>query len=239
MARQLEELSDVELRGLAEDIGLEVGAREKRSELIGRIRERQEVIDRVSREELAGILRWAGEEVKDFHTKHLLVRRFALLNFRRTEGLTSEQLRIVAALRGIEFADDTSDEEIAEEIEASAKRWTDMLKRAGGRVVGYIARKVAGDPDDKMEPPEQPERAVGDSLKKGFKAALRFSMDDYIKEKLDEIEARIDRKLDELDRKMDDWRTREVRHRLRIIRYTIITTVIVAIVSILYKLIIR
>ncbi|HUW55106.1 MAG TPA: hypothetical protein VMZ92_00575 [Planctomycetota bacterium] len=236
MARTLEELSDVELRGVAEDIGFEVGRKESRTDVIARIRERRRVINEVSREEFARILRWAGEEVKDFHAKDLLVRRFYRVNFRRTEGLSEDDLRIVARLHGLEFTDDTPPEEIAQKVEATAKRWTNVLKRASGRVVGYIAKKVAGADDDEMTPPEEEEKAVSASLRKGFKAALRFSMDDYIKEKLDEIEARIDRKLDELDRKMDDWRTREVRHRLRIIKYTIIATVVVAVISILYKL---
>ena len=236
MARALEELSDVELRGIAEDLGLDVGRKESRTGLIERIRDRHRVIDEVSREEFARIVRWAGEEVKDFHAKALLVRRFYRLNFRRTEGLTPDDVRIVARLHGIEFAEDAPPEEIAGKVEASAKRWTDVLKRASGRVVGYIAKKVAGADDDEMTPPEDEAKEVSAGLRKGFKAALRFSMDDYIAEKLDEIEARIDRKLDELDRKMDDWRTREVRHRLRIIKYTIIGTVVVAVVSIIYKL---
>ena len=146
----------------------------------------------------------------------------------------------MARLHDVPFDEETPLEEIAVAIEASAKRWTDVLKRASGRVVGFIARQVAGDgKDDTLEVPEEEEKAVSRSLKKGFKAALRFSMDDYIAEKLDEIEARIDRKLDELDRKMDAWRTREVRHRLRIIKYTIVATVVVAVISILYKLIAR
>lgn len=237
MARTLEELSDVELRGRAEDIGLEAPKKEHRVDLIARVRARQEVIDGVSRQELAGILRWAGEEVKDFHAKELLVRKFYRVNFKRTAGLGSEQVRIVARLHQLEFDERTTDEELARAVEAHAKRWTDVLKRAGGRVVGFIARQVAGDRrgGDEMESPEEPEARVSEGLKKGFKAALRFSMDDYITEKLDEIETRIDRKLDELDRKMDDWRAREVRHRLRIIRYTIVATVIVAVISILYK----
>ena len=237
MVRELEEVGDVELRGIAEDLGFDVGRKESRSDVISRIRARRLVIDEVSREEFARILRWAGEEVKDFHAKDLLVRRFYRVNFRRTEGLSPEDLRIVGRLRGLEFDEDTPTEEIAASIEASAKRWTDVLKRAGGRVVGYIAKKVAGADDDEMAPPEDEQKVVSASLRKGFKAALRFSMDDYIAEKLDEIESRIDRKLDDLDRKMDDWRTREVRHRLRIIKYTIIATVIVAVISIIYKLV--
>jgi len=80
---------------------------------------------------------------------------------------------------------------------------------------------------------------VGRIAKKPFTAGARFAFDEYIDGKLDEIEERIDRKLEEIDRKMDAWRTREVRHRLRILKYTIIATVVVAALSILYTLFIR
>ena len=241
MARTLEELSDVELRGLAEELGLGPAAKETRSGLVARIRSRQQSISGVSREELARILRWAGEEVTDFDAKDPLVRRFYRVNFRRTAGLSTEDLRIVARMHGMTFDEATSPEELARMIETSARRWTDVLKRAGGRVVGLITRKAARTSGAEETPPlaEEQEGVVSAGLKKGFKAALRFGVDDYVKEKLDEIEARIDRKLEELDRKMDEWRLREVRHRLRIIKYTIIATVIVAVISIIYKYLVR
>jgi hypothetical protein len=241
LAGTLEELSDVELRGLAEDLGLDPAAKETRSGLVARIRARQQSASGVSREELARILRWAGEEVTDFDAKDPLVRRFYRLNFRRTAGLSPEDLRIVARMHGMNFDEGTSPEALVRMIETSARGWTDVLKRAGGRVVGLITKKAAANssPDEAAPPSEEQEGVVSSSLKKGFKAALHFGMDDYVKEKLDEIEARIDRKLDELDRKMDEWRVREVRHRLRIITYTVIATVIVAVISIIYKYLVR
>jgi len=102
--------------------------------------------------------------------------------------------------------------------------------------------------EPREEAPAQPDkdgavgramRHVGRMVKKPFAAGARFAFDEYIDTKLDEIEARIDRKLDEIDRKMDAWRTREVRHRLRILKYTVIATVIVATLSILYRLFVR
>ena len=93
-------------------------------------------------------------------------------------------------------------------------------------------------------------KKVGNAAKKPFAAAARLAFDEYIAEKLDEIERRVDgkldeiedrddRKLDDIDGKMDDWRTREVRHRLRILKYTIIATVIVAGLSLIYTYLIR
>jgi len=91
-------------------------------------------------------------------------------------------------------------------------------------------------------------RKLGGAAQKPLTAAVRFAVHGYVRDALDEIEQRIDaklneieqrvdRKFDDLDRKMDEWRTREVRHRLRILKYTVIATVIVAAISIVYTLI--
>ncbi len=69
----------------------------------------------------------------------------------------------------------------------------------------------------------------------GIARTLRGAADDYVAEKLDEIERRIDRKLEEIDRRLCEWRDREVSNRLRIVRITLIGTVIVAALSLGYE----
>jgi hypothetical protein len=73
----------------------------------------------------------------------------------------------------------------------------------------------------------------------GIARKLRGVADDYVKEKLDEIEARIDRKLDEIDRRMAEWRDREVSNRLRIVKITLIASILVAAVGIGYDILKR
>ena len=76
---------------------------------------------------------------------------------------------------------------------------------------------------------------------------LRGAADGYIATKLDEIEIRVDAKLDHIERRIDAkivelhrqlriMRDRELRHRLRILKITLIFTVLVACLSLLYKL---
>ena len=240
MAPELEELSNSELRAAAEDIGLAPSRRETRTSLIERIRRRRAVIDAISREELARILRWAHVEVQDFNVKDVLVSRFYHVGFRKTDGLTLEDLRIVARMHEVPFEDSTSHGELAGLVQKQSGRWSEVFKRAGSRMVGFLARRIIG-PDTEAEETvdggEPTEGRVANSLKRGAKAALKFAVDDYVRDKLDEIEARIDHKLDDIDRKMNEWRTREIRHRLRILKITIVATVIVAAISLVYTLI--
>jgi polyferredoxin len=53
--------------------------------------------------------------------------------------------------------------------------------------------------------------------------------------KLDHVERRIDAKIVELHRNLREMRDRELRHRLRILRITLILTVLVAVLSLGYK----
>ncbi|MFQ6048799.1 MAG: hypothetical protein ACE5K7_05495 [Phycisphaerae bacterium] len=75
---------------------------------------------------------------------------------------------------------------------------------------------------------------------------LRGAADSYIAAKLDEIEARVDAKLDHVERRIDakivelheqlqQMRDRELRHRLRLLKITLVFTVLVAAVSLVYK----
>jgi hypothetical protein len=75
---------------------------------------------------------------------------------------------------------------------------------------------------------------------------LRGAADGYIAAKLDEIEARGDAKLDHIEHRIDDkmtrlheqlaeLRDRELRHRLRLLKITLIFTVLVALLSLGYK----
>jgi hypothetical protein len=75
---------------------------------------------------------------------------------------------------------------------------------------------------------------------------LRGAADGYIAAKLDEIEARVDTKLDQIEHRIDhkivelhrqiaEMRDRELRHRLRLLKITLIFTVLVALLSLGYK----
>ncbi|WP_428938499.1 hypothetical protein [Fontivita pretiosa] len=68
----------------------------------------------------------------------------------------------------------------------------------------------------------------------GLASRVKRHADVYLNQKLDEIEARIDRKLDEIDRRLAEWRDKEIANRIRILKITLWASVIVAIISLLY-----
>ena len=68
----------------------------------------------------------------------------------------------------------------------------------------------------------------------GIAKRIRGAADQYVEEKLDEIERRIDSKLDEIDRRLAEWRDREIKNRLKLVKITLVTAIIVAIVSLGY-----
>src|SRR5207245_7600670 len=73
----------------------------------------------------------------------------------------------------------------------------------------------------------------------GIAGRIKRSADEYLNQKLDEIEARIDRKLDEIDRRLGEWRDKEIANRIRILKITLWASVIVGVVSLLYSYIVH
>jgi hypothetical protein len=69
----------------------------------------------------------------------------------------------------------------------------------------------------------------------GIASRVKKSADQYINQKLDEIESRIDRKLDEIDRRLAEWRDKEIANRIRILKITLWASVIVASCSLVYS----
>src|SRR5207244_12209341 len=69
----------------------------------------------------------------------------------------------------------------------------------------------------------------------GIAGRIKKSADAYVNQKLDEIESRIDRKLDEIDRRLAEWRDKEIANRLRILKITLLVSVIVGAFSLLYS----
>jgi hypothetical protein len=69
----------------------------------------------------------------------------------------------------------------------------------------------------------------------GIASRVKKTADQYINQKLDEIESRIDRKLDEIDRRLAEWRDKEIANRIRILKITLWASVIVASCSLVYS----
>jgi len=121
-----------------------------------------------------------------------------------------------------------------------------------GAVRAALGRLIDG-PREPEPPPgtattaaAQPEQSRRIRVLHTVTEQLRGAADSYVAAKLDEIEARVDVKLDqieeridrkitELDRQLSQMRDRELRHRLRLLKLTLVFAVFVALLSLVYK----
>ena len=126
------------------------------------------------------------------------------------------------------------------------------LRHAGREMVSVAVGKYLAEPPDSPEPPATTEPGDQAGLHKRVHVLhevtekLRGAADTYIAAKLDEMEARVDAKLDHIEQRIDhklielhkqmaEMRDRELRHRLRLLKITLIFTVLVALLSLGYK----
>ena len=120
-----------------------------------------------------------------------------------------------------------------------------MLGRMVATIVGERESadyRYLPDPNDEAHPPAGAPKSgsIKDEIEEsglfgGISNRLKKSADVYLNEKLDEIEARIDRKLDEIDRRLAEWRDKEIANRIKILKITLWASVIVGVVSLIYS----
>jgi len=114
----------------------------------------------------------------------------------------------------------------------------------GRRIEGPVTPSETPAPAPEAPPFEATNRRV--SVLHAVTEQLRGAADDYIAAKMDEIEARVDQKLDHIEGRIDrkivelheqlaEMRDRELRHRLRLLKITLVFTVLVALLSLGYK----
>lgn len=128
-------------------------------------------------------------------------------------------------------------------FEGARQMGRDVVSVAMGRLTEPPeAETTAAEP----EPGSDPAAAKRVSMAHAVAEQLRGAADSYVAAKLDELEARVDEKLDHIEGRIDEkivelhkqlaqMRDRELRHRLRLLKITLIFTVLVALLSLLYK----
>ena len=234
-SKNLDELPADELIQYGRDLGLQLDADMERSSLLLRIRERQALLGQLERDALLDVVVWARRPVRQSSGKEELAREIACIKRVDGRGLSRRGLLALLRLRVYEpFWD----------------RVTRHRRRVMGRVIGRFLEgktndEVHADPpegeDYKFLPEESPpslrEQIAEQGVMGGLARRIRGVADDYVREKLDEIELRIDRKLEEIDRRLEDWRDREIANRLKIIRITLVASVLVALLSLVYSLV--
>lgn len=243
----ISELPADELVQYGRQLGLELDAKTPQGELLRLIRERQELLVELDKDSMLDIVVWARRPVRQSASKEQLAKEIASIKRMDFAGLTDRGVYALARLRGANFLPGARREEIEKAMRASERLW-DLVKRKRRAMIGSLISKML-DSEDEEENGEYkflPEDKTGPTLRDqiaeegvvgGIARRIRGAADDYVREKLDEIEARIDRKLDEIDRRLAEWRDREIANRLRIIKITLVASVIVALLSLGYDLI--
>lgn len=207
------------------------------------VRARQELLVELDREDMLEVVRWLRQPVRRSAGKEQLAQLIARHQPVSFTGLSARGLDALARLSGVEpihGEDRTALERRLSKAGGYWARFRRLRRRAAGALV---ARLVASHTSGKRNPyrylPEEDTASIKQEIEQtglveGVARKIRGAADDYVREKLDEIERRIDRKLDEIDRRLGEWRDREVTHRLRILKITLLFSILVALLSLLY-----
>lgn len=250
-AAVLSQWSLEELLHLGMSLGLSLEVDTPREEIIRRIRRRQELLMELDRRDLAAILVWAKRPVDTQAGKDILVREIASIQRTDYEHLAPSSLVAFAKLRGVDVAASDRPEQIIARLRKHDGFWKRVGRWRRSAAASLVMRLLSGGGKDASSGAghneQTPPPAVSDSrpslrdhieehgVMAGLATRIRSAADDYVRQKMDEIEARIDAKLDEIDRRLTEWRDREVANRLKILRLTLIFTVLVAILSLGYN----
>lgn len=245
----LEAWSEAALRAEAESLGADVADATRHADLIAALRRQRKAIRALAEADLRAVLTWAGLPLPQVspsdglaERKERLARAVARVKTMRFGGLSHEGLRALAVCRGVPVRGDEPVTVLVNYLKAR-ESLREKFARKRRSLMGMLAEKVigltSGTPSPSAPNPSAPERPLrhdieDQGLLAGLAGRLRQSADQYVQEKLDEIEARIDRKLDEIDRRLSDWRDREIANRIRIIKITLWASVVISALSLLY-----
>jgi hypothetical protein len=237
------ELPTDELIRYGRELGLELSDRTPRGELLRRVRQRQALLVELDREALLDVVVWMRRPVRRSSSKEVLAKEIARSDRTGFEGLSERGLRALARLRGVEPLEGEPLEQLQRRLAASDGLWNRLRRRRRQWVGRVVVRMMSNGPDEPKDyqflpeegPPTLREEIEEQGVVGGIARRLRGVADDYVREKLDEIERRIDRKLDEIDHRLAEWRDREIANRLRILKITLVFTILVAVISLVYS----
>ncbi len=252
--RQMADLPIDELSHLAEELGLEPTRYKTPQELVAAVQNRRTLIANMDRQAMLDVIRWGRRPLAVNATLEQIAREIVCIKSMRFAGLSQRGLVVLARLRGI----DADDAQAVPELIQSLKKKEGFFNRINrkrramlGAFVANLFGEAQSDRDYQFLPDDSdgtgPAKAAptsSDSIKSeieesgllgGLTNRIKKTADQYLNQKLDEIEARIDQKLDEIDRRLAEWRDKEIANRIRILKITLWASVIVGIVSLIYS----
>lgn len=239
-----------DLRRLAGEFGVDVEEEADRGRLVELIRARQRLIAELDRDALLDVVVWGRRPVRRSASREELVRQIVLIQRTNYDSLSTRGLAALARLRGIDVTGITGAHDFIDRLRKADGFFGRLRRKGKSAFAAWVAGALGGGSkdaeggeyeflpeDDAAKDPQR--RSLQAAVEEhgivgGIAQRLRGAADDYIKIKLDEIESRIDAKLDQIDKRLGEWRDREVANRLRILRITLVFTVLVAVVSLVY-----
>ncbi len=234
-----------ELTAYAARLGVSHARDAAQGELLRLIRARRELLLELDRQALLDICIWARRPVRESAGREELAGEIATVRKMRFDGLSDRGLHALCRLNLLPVTPQDNRGKmirLLKKSESLGKYLTRKRRRLVGSLIGKIVGPPAKDPrDDAAEYKFLPEdhRPLKQQIEEegvvgGLTRRIKGVADDYVREKLDEIELRIDSKLDEIDRRMGEWRDREIRNRLKIVKITLIASIVVALLSLGY-----
>ncbi len=238
----LSELPNDELVRYGQTLGLPLIEETPRGEALRLIRQRQELLIELDRDALLDVVMWLRVPVRRSASKEQLAKVISSNDRLHFEGLSERGLHALARLSGVEPrpGEPRADlERRLRKVVGFGARFRRLRRRLVRAVAARLLTPDEGPDESYKFLPEDAKPSLREDIAQsglvgGMARRLRGYADDYVAEKLDEIERRIDRKLDEIDQRLCEWRDRELLHRFRIIKITLVASIIVAILSLLY-----
>jgi len=183
---------------------------------------------------------WAGIPINEVGTHGSTLRRIFAAVDRPLDRLSTRGLVLLAELQGVRGASSIARRDLCRAVRR-AQGWRGMLRRhrrvLAGSVLSRLIHGEQADTSGDGRTVENRERLRGRVAREGVVAGLTSELrgvaDDYIAQKLDEIERRIDSKLDEIEARVNEWRAREIaaRKRALLIGLAVVTVVTLLLVG--------
>ncbi len=249
-----------ELANLASDFGIDPTRHRSRESLLYALADRRQLIDELDRGAMLEVVRWGRRPVPADADKERLAQEIARIQRWKYVELSKEGLYVLARLRGVRCEPSATPRQLIRKIKGREGFVANMSRRRRAWVAATAAKFIGDDaaaaeaddtyaflPSEGNTKPASPiqqaetlrERIEQRGLFGGLADRVRSTADTYVNQKLDEIEARIDRKLEEIDNRLGEWRDKELANRLRILKITLWASVIVSIVSLAYAYLTR
>lgn len=255
-SRQLSELPRDELNHLATEFGLDPSRFKSQQALVAAIHERRQLIASMDREAMLDVIRWGRRPITVTATRDQIAQEIVRIRSMKFGGLSKRGLLVLAQLRNL----DVSPAEPIATVVHKLRRQEGLFARANRMrrsILGAVVGRLISGPESGGEyhylPGETndrgpdfadstnmpPQTTIRDDIEEagivgGITHRLRKSADQFLNQKLDEIEARIDRKLDEIDRRLAEWRDKEIANRIRILKITLWASVVFGVCTLLY-----